>query len=72
MANLEAVLHDWARNTDHISFLERILTDQMACNLTRQDHHWNGVHISRCNWSNGIGRAWARSDQHNTSFTCYA
>ena len=53
----EGVLNDGPRDTDHIGFLKRVLTNQVALHLTRDYHHGNGVHVSRRDASNGIGRA---------------
>ena len=41
------MLNDGPRDTDHVGFLERIFTNQVALHLTGNDHHGNGVHVGR-------------------------
>ena len=67
--HLEAVLHNRPRNTEHVGFLEGVLTDQVTHHLPGKYHHRNRIHIRRGNTGNGIGGSGAGCHQHHTGFT---
>ena len=66
MLDDEAVLHDGARDTDHVGFLEGIGAHHAARHLAGQHHHRNRIHVGSGNAGNGIGRPRAGRHQHYT------
>ena len=64
-AHHEAVLHDGPRDTDHVGFLEGILTDQVRSHLAGKHDHRNRVHIGGGDTCHGIGGARAGGHQYH-------
>src|SRR5690606_32011504 len=59
-----AVLHDGTGNTDHVGFLEGVVTDLVAGNLAGDHHQGNGIHVGGGNAGDGIGGTGPGGDQH--------
>ena len=65
----KAVFNDRAGDTDHVGLLKRILTNEMALDLTRDHDQGYRVHIGRGNARNRVGRAGPRCHQDDTGLT---
>ena len=52
----EAMFHHRAGYTYHVALLEGIVANQRRCDLSGEDHQRNGIHVSRCDPGNRVGR----------------
>ena len=64
------MLNNRPRDTDHISFLERIGADQMTLDLTGDNDHRDGVHVSSGDTCNGISRTRTTGYKYYPGSTC--
>ncbi len=69
MTHLKTMLHDRARNPQHVSFLEGVFANQVTRHLTREYNHRYRIHVRSCDTRNGIGRTWSRRHQNNAGLT---
>ena len=69
VTNAQIVLNHRTGNTDHIGFLEGILTNKGGCNLAAQNHHGDGIHERGGNAGNSVGGSRTRGHQYGTWFS---
>ena len=64
------MLCTWTRDTYGIDFLKTICTDERKWYLSRDNNHWDRIHICSCQSSDGIGKARSRCNHCHAYFAC--